>query len=136
GVQRVGADLPGREDDGGPAGPIDTPLSHLRDERREFPLPRVDESQEEQEGRVSDDSKAKPTAEYGCVFGGMDSGVQWAGKETAPRPPAWSGGFLRCTIGAPSARAIPWSGCSPAEPASVSPGGSVIADLPGADKSK
>ena len=51
-VQRVGPDLPGRADDRGALGPADPPLPHLRDERRELPLPRVDEVQEGPEGRV------------------------------------------------------------------------------------
>ena len=46
GVQRVGSGLPGRSDDGGAVGPADAPLPHLRDERGELPLPRVDEGQE------------------------------------------------------------------------------------------
>ena len=49
GLQRLGPDLPGRTDDRGPAGPADAPLPHLRDERRELPLPGVDEIEEAEE---------------------------------------------------------------------------------------
>ena len=52
-VQRVGPDLPGGADDGGAARPALPPLPHLRDERRELPLPRVDEDEEGPEGRVT-----------------------------------------------------------------------------------
>ena len=45
-VQRMGPGVPGRADDRGPAGPPDAPLPHLRDERRKFSLPRVDEDEE------------------------------------------------------------------------------------------
>jgi hypothetical protein len=56
-------------------------------------------------------------------FGRHGSGVRGRGK--APRPPAWAGG----TVVAPSARrrpGYPLMGCSPAEPTSVSPGGTAI----------
>ena len=46
---RLGPGVPGRADDGGAAGPADAPLPHLRDERRELPVPGVDEGQERPE---------------------------------------------------------------------------------------
>src|SRR5580704_3945712 len=49
----MGADFSRGTDDSSLAGPLDAPLSHLRDEWRKLPLPRVDESQERQE-RQSD----------------------------------------------------------------------------------
>src|SRR5262249_35055497 len=55
-IQRMGTDLPGRTNDGSTPGSINAPLPHLRDERRKFPFPRVDESQERQAGQVSEGS--------------------------------------------------------------------------------
>ena len=49
-VQRVGPDLPGRTDDGGPPRPALPPLPHFRDEWRELPIPRVDEDEEGPKG--------------------------------------------------------------------------------------
>src|SRR5271155_3888420 len=50
------------------------------------------------------------------------SGVRWEGKERGPPSTYVVGGRIcgahRHTVG----RVIPWSGCVPAEPASVSPG--------------
>jgi hypothetical protein len=36
-------------------------------------------------------------------FGGMNSGVQWVGKEQTPGPPTWAGVIFGHAIGAPSA---------------------------------
>ena len=56
GLRRMGPDIPRGADDRGDFGPPDAPLPHLRDERRKFPLPRVDEDEERQraqEGEVT-----------------------------------------------------------------------------------
>src|SRR4051812_17297751 len=52
-VQRVGPDLPGGTDDRGASEPPDASLLDPGDERRELPLPRVDEGQEGPEGRMN-----------------------------------------------------------------------------------
>src|SRR3954453_7782682 len=59
-VQRVGPDLPGGTDDGGAVGPPDASLPDPGDERRELPLPRVDEGQEGAEGRVKPGCRSCP----------------------------------------------------------------------------
>ena len=59
-VQRVEPDLPGRADDRGAFGPPDASLPDLRDERRELPLSRVDEVQEEPKGGVKRNCRPCP----------------------------------------------------------------------------
>src|SRR3954447_15773984 len=43
-------------------------------------------------------------------------------KRVAPRPPGWAGGHLADAPLAHRRPGYPWAGCSPAEPAFVSPG--------------
>jgi hypothetical protein len=68
-------------------------------------------------------------------FGGMDSGVQGVG-EVGPRATYVAGGRLEMHPWRTVGRAIPRSGCSPAGPASVSPGAATVTKAVGADKSK
>jgi transposase len=51
-LQRLGADLPRRTDDGGAVGSSDAPLRDIPDERRKLPLPRVDEEEGRSQGQV------------------------------------------------------------------------------------
>jgi len=59
-VQRVGAGLPGGTDDRGAARPPVPPLPHLRDERRELSVPRVDEGEKGSQGRMNDRCRPCP----------------------------------------------------------------------------
>ena len=60
-LQRLGADLPRRADDGGALGSSDASLRDIPDERRKLPLPRVDEEEGWSQGQVTlDQSPPSP----------------------------------------------------------------------------
>jgi len=59
-VQRLGADISRRADDGGVAGPPDASLRDIPDERRKLPLPRVDEEEGPSQGKVALDQLRCP----------------------------------------------------------------------------
>jgi transposase len=59
-LQRLGADLSRRADDGGAAGSSDPSLRDISDERRKLPLPRVDEKEGRSQGEVALDQFPSP----------------------------------------------------------------------------
>jgi len=67
-----------------------------------------------------------------CVLGGMAPVPE--GQETAPGPPTWRG-HLAVALSVHRRPSYPLAGCSPAEPASVSPGAKAIHQGGGRSKS-
>jgi hypothetical protein len=80
-------------------------------------------------GRGQADVKAK------ARFRGMNSGVQWVDKQQTPDHQRGRGSFWDAPL-AHRRPGYPSSGCSPAEPDSVSPGAATVTEAIGAGKAR